>query len=105
MMIGYICRGCSVEPPRPCILDCPQRAARAKAIAESGVPLRTLRKTRGYSVEQLARRAGLEPSVVLDLERDTTYRGFDELRARLDALDLRLELIVVDSNGTRVRLA
>jgi hypothetical protein len=105
MLIGYICRGCGVEPPSPCILYCPQHAARAKAVAESTVHLRALREARGYSVEQLAQRAGLKPSVVLDLERDLTDRGFDALHAYLDALDLRLELVAVDMNGTRVRLA
>jgi hypothetical protein len=39
---------------------------------------------------------------LIDLERDPTYRGFDALHAYLDALDLRLELVAADPNGTRV---
>jgi ribosome-binding protein aMBF1 (putative translation factor) len=105
MMIGYTCRGCGVEPPRPCVSGCPQRDARALAGAESAIALRALREARGLSAEELALRMAMDPYVVLDLERDPTFRGFDALSAYLDALDLRLELVAVDSNGTRVRLA
>lgn len=98
-MIGYICKGCGVEPPKPCILDCPQKAARLAGAFS--IPLRALREARRIEVKEMAHRMSMPWHVVADLERDAAFHGVEALHAYLNALDMTLELTAVDKSGHR----
>ena len=66
----------------------------------TGAKIRALRKTRGYTLEQLAERAGSSKSYIWELENKAPPRPSAELLARIaTALGVTIEYLL-DKTGT-----
>lgn len=64
--------------------------------------LRAVREQRGYSQEDLAKRAGMQPSAVSHFETGARKPSFDNLRRLADALEVTTDYLlgrVADSTG------
>src|SRR5918911_2930340 len=81
---------------------------RAEPASEGELPvgerLRTLRKEHGYSMRQLARRAGVSPSLISEVERGRVEPSISVLKRLASVLDTTLTYFFSEprSDGDRV---
>jgi transcriptional regulator with XRE-family HTH domain len=69
-----------------------------------GARLRTLRRERGLTIEQIASAAGLTKGFISQLERDTTTPSISSLARICDALGVRMSDVFESADTDAVRL-
>ena len=69
-----------------------------------GARLRTLRRERGLTIEQIAAAAGLTKGFISQLERDTTTPSISSLARICDALGVRMSDVFESADTDAVRL-
>jgi transcriptional regulator with XRE-family HTH domain len=69
-----------------------------------GARLRTLRRERGLTIEQVASAAGLTKGFISQLERDTTTPSISSLARICDALGVRMSDVFASAGSDAVRL-
>lgn len=65
----------------------------------TGNQIRTTRTARGISVRELARRAGISPSLVSQVERGLTEPSISSLRRIAEALDVSIFSLLEETDG------
>lgn len=84
----------------------PLRSVEAAEIAQDSAGLarliRETRRTRGWTLEETAKRAGIGRSTLSKIENDQTRAGFDIIRRLTEALDLQTPQLFVQSKSREI---
>ncbi len=84
----------------------PLRGADAVEIAQDSAGLarliRETRRTRGWTLEETAKRAGIGRSTLSKIENNQTRAGFDIIRRLTEALDLQTPQLFVQSRSPEI---